>query len=197
MSTEYIRDEVEVARAALGKLTAKAEKRLRDVRNTRKGFDTERVRVARGAQLAMRGIDDLDEVYEEEEQQLAPILEPRTIEPEPTPEPPADATPSLEPPTPLEPGPVPEATQLQSVAVTRNPRGYNPRCWTRLQWLCAAIGLTIGLVIGSARSDFDKFHGFGHGVFTFVWVIAVAGVGFFGGGLIGSFIEERWNNRTN
>jgi hypothetical protein len=89
MSTEHISEEVEAARRALGQLTSAAQKRLRNIQNTREGLDKERVRVALGARLAMRGIDDIDAEYEEEENQLAGALnleapapnEPTTVEP--------------------------------------------------------------------------------------------------------------------
>ncbi|MCE7936859.1 hypothetical protein DYH10_03700 [Candidatus Saccharibacteria bacterium CPR2] len=129
----------------------------------------------------------LDDVKEPEEEPLAPP------EPEPEPAP-------LTPPTgwngeedenpPEEPDDDGEEDATH-VVVPVTPHVIDVRHWSMLQWLLAFAGLIVGLVVASATAGLDDLSGAGHGWFTFGWYLAVSGVGFFGGGLIGALIERR------
>jgi len=261
MSTENISEQVEAARKALGQLTTAAERRLNEVRNSREGLGKERVKVAQGAQLAVRGIDDIDAEYEEEESQLAGAL---SLTPTPV-APPAPAVvdePDIpafmaNPPAPAVPAPAPAdddddwlhelytRSQLEGMSDARLSRlafeygmdepvtfGFNRgtaisriveaqsrwceennqadpnnptrtqrvttrvvnvvnvRTWGGIQWLLACIGLVVGLYVGSKTYGFDEFGGFGHGLFSVLWVGTTSAVGFFFGGFIGGLFDE-------
>lgn len=85
-----------------------------------------------------------------------------------------------------------------------DPNGYEPtrinratsvRDWSGVQWLLAGIGAFIALLIALATRDiFDDIEGFGRGAVVFFWTVFVTMTGFFGGGLIGSFIDLDDNN---
>lgn len=77
----------------------------------------------------------------------------------------------------------------------------NPRHRSWMQWVCAFIGALVALVISLNTRDWfaglADVNGTPNWLFRAGWIVAVTAAGFFGGGLIGSLIDERRvNNNT-
>jgi len=135
--------------------------------------------------------------------------EPPVAPPAP-PEEPGPAAPPIPPAPPEEPAvPAPEPQQALGLpaaqVVPAPPRNhFNPRNWGRLEWLLAVVLGLFGLFIGLRTVEWvvsDWNVGWPdwivvtiQAIFGFAWVIALAGLGFFGGALIG-FFAPRWRER--
>lgn len=207
MSTENIREEVEAARKALGKLDVARTQRLVEIRRARKGLATERARAKEAYETLEQSFDDQEGTLDEEESQLAgtpdeaPAAPAPPVEPEPaeeippTPEP-TEIAPEPEPPAPpdvVEPPtePAPAAPPVETVVVHHHV--LDVRTWTQLQWLFA-IGLALmGLVLAAATDQkmVDDVVGFGRGFIIFVWWTGLISLGFGLGGMVGWLIERR------
>lgn len=194
MSTEHIREEAEAARKTLGQLARRAAARHREVQRELEGLATEEDNVLVGARGALRAIEDDRQVVVEELGQLVEILDA-----------PGDADNQVEPevpifvqPRPEEPAPEPISTPApaddehddDSDVVIIN--YWNPQTWSGIQWLLAIIGLMVGLMVASATWDnlVNGINGFGRGLISTAWWLALSGLGFFGGGFIGSLFNR-------
>lgn len=208
MSTEHIREEAEAARRTLGQLARRVGERRRDVRRELQGLETETDHVLIGARGALRAIDDDREVALEELDQLDEIFD-GPDEPEvPAPTPPGPLTPPPAPPwvppvpptPPVDDGPVIIAPppvddgddEPDDIVVIR--RWWNIRDWSGVQWFLAVIGLILAIIV--ARFTWeplvgDDIVGFARGAIATIWWIALMGLGFFGGGFIGSFFNRQ------
>lgn len=62
----------------------------------------------------------------------------------------------------------------------------DPRTWSWIQWLCAALGFIIGFAVWAQWKDWpsNDLNGFIAGLLAFLWWVAHVGVGFFGFGLL-------------
>ncbi len=213
MTMERHRDRAEVARAVLGQLASDVRKQRKDIATELRGLDSETDGVLIGARAALEDIDEERRSLLEELEEHDRVIDPSTAESTPDdsgtdvapppPPPPSPKTPPVAPPpvAPVQPPPTASATAAAAARATATatatttapPTRFNradPRNWWILAWLLAVIGLLIGLYVGTHTSGFDSLHGTVHGWFTFGWVMACAGVGFFLGGTIGDFIDD-------
>lgn len=178
-------DSAEDILGELGRLAKKAENRAEALVRERQGIETRRRNAIRGMRVVERRLRDREQTLGEEAIQLDWILRGDDEGPVPTPEPPAPPVAAPDPldDTPRTPrGPVePPTTPTPVVQV------IDPRNWTVWQWLFAFVGAIIGLLVAAATDQliFD-----GNGFGQFLWVIALVGTGFFGGGAIGSTIDD-------
>ena len=186
----------------LGELAEQVRKRQSETTKEIEGQKRHQGNLALGVSTLIQRSNDRIEAVKEEQSQLDAI-ERRAARLlaaeddgddegiEPTPAPPAPPAPPVAVPDPLDDTP---RTPRPVTHVTEPPTTPTPvvhvldvRRWTVWQWLLAFIGAIIGLVIAAA-TDQVVFDGNGFG--QFLWVIAVTGTGFFGGGAIGSSFDN-------
>lgn len=196
MSTENIAEEAEEARRALGQAAAATRRRAQEVRDAMRGLDVERNNVVIGARAAMRSIDDENEELEEEVEQLRSILEGIDLAPRPTrmvpraEEEAANDDDIIVQPAPPIPTPVPVVNPDDA---PRRPHRANPRRWRFWAWLFAIAGLLVCMMVASNSWEplVGDISGFGRGMLATCWWVGWTGLGFFGGGVIGSTIDDR------
>ncbi len=215
MSTNRIEEAAEEARKALGELAAAARKRDHEIKHAREALNRERNNVVIGARAAMRDIDDHDEVLEEEAEQFEHIVRGRVItrrtsilEPEPDGEPSSStvpltgAAPSVPVDSPVRETAVPPAEPVAAVMTDRVPlvqvqrSPYDPRSWCLWCQLVAVLGGLIGLFVGlkTRWAVTDEVHHWKWVPGT-IWVLAIAGVGFFVFGLVCAIVCEQLNRQ--
>ena len=192
------------------------------------GLQTEREHVASVQPAAMQNIDDEDEGYRHEQEQLTGILDitrspdsapdpqpqpspaPQAAQPAPAPElqpvPPAPAA-AAHVPAP-EPQPVPLPADAAAVPTGQVPAAPMPQVVVRQgfipwrmrsvwEWIFALVGALIGFGVSRAsnhwitHSVFKCPNGAGYYVVAILWLLILIALGFFLGGLLGSYIN-RW-----
>ena len=115
--------------------------------------------------------------------------------PEPTataeePEPPAESKSVSDNDEKVDKTPAPKPKKDEPTKVVKVTHVTNVRDWTGIQWLLAVIGAIIALLIASAtRGVFGDIDGIARGTLVFFWFVFVTLTGFFGGGLLGTFIN--------
>lgn len=209
MTTQNIPQTAQV-RGSLARLGQNAKTRSRALRDELTGLEQEQEVVLIGAATALQSIEDDRAALLEEGEQLSAILS-RFNQP-PTPAQPASTAPATTPPaqptvvppivqqTPVTPTVVqPVIVAPAATPVVQN--AANPRHWSWMQWFCAVIGAFVALLISLNTRDWfaglADVHGTPDWFFRAGWIVAVTVTGFFGGGLIGSLIDERRaNNNT-
>ncbi|MBA3758131.1 DUF2273 domain-containing protein [Candidatus Saccharibacteria bacterium] len=91
----------------------------------------------------------------------------------------------------------PNGTSTTRVTVIDRVRDsrHNPRSWNIWQWVGAIIGALIGIVIYRVTNDWEQdIEGTWNRVFDMLLFIALVGLGFFGGAIIGAAVEDRQEN---
>jgi hypothetical protein len=77
----------------------------------------------------------------------------------------------------------------------------NVRRWTRVQWTTAGVGLVVAFLVWLFTwhpiLGAGHIHGDGRAWTALLWLVILLFTGFFGGGWIGSMIDERRAQRTN
>ncbi|NCO10682.1 hypothetical protein GW930_02110 [Candidatus Saccharibacteria bacterium] len=207
--------DIEAAAKAAKKVADGVRNRHKVVSETIESGSTESDAKAKDLRIAAAAVerrakDEQAELREELEQldeilgtsKPAPVPTPS---PEPAPEPkpaaPAAPEPIKEAPAPepvpdpvFEPEPAPcEPEPDETVQVTRVQRVIDVRRWSFLQWLLAAVGLVLALILfsywpGWAGRNIDQW--FASGIVWMLWFVGHAGTGFFGGGWIGSYFNN-------
>ncbi len=193
--------------AQLGRIADQVQRRNGETSKAIEGERKHQGKLALGVSALIQQSADRIAMAEEEQDQLDAIArraarllansedDGEDEGPEPTPEP---STPVVTPPatpvgvpdslddTPRTPRHVVEPP-TENVTVVPEPHVINVRHWTMWQWLFAFIGAIIGLVIASVTDQMlFEDNGFGQ----VLWIIALTGLGFFGGGAIGSVIDD-------
>ncbi len=181
--------EAEAARHATEQATARNAVRAAEVA-ARTAEDAATASAAEKAKLDERlhGRPTATIVPEPETETTAPAV----VEPEPEPETTAPAVVEEE----GEPEPAAPAAD-EDEPDPDNPRfNANPRQWRMLQWLLAILGLFIGALVAKMFLGFPFWIAnnpatWVKAILGTVWYIALIGVGFFGGGLIGFRLQNR------
>lgn len=166
-----------------------SETNLGRTRKTREGLKhAERALVRKGEKLeaCLKELKGEDEPEEEEEQPAAPQT------------PPTEPTPPPAPPTESAPDPIPfnqdEDEEPEEPEPTRAVSIVDVRQWRGVQWIGAVIGLVIALILWSSWPEWPGRNidtEWVNSLVNFTWFIALAGVGFFGGAIVGTWLEER------
>lgn len=203
MSMDRVRDSAENARRALGQLASDVRNARREAHNQLQGLDRETEHVLTGARAAVQAIDDQRQPLIEELGQLDGVLSPPPAPAAPAPGSPDNVptqpdTPVVHPeppaePAPETPAPTAEANANASVHVSIGHR-INPRNWGPWQWLGAFAGLIVAFLVWRTIPDWAGQNiedNTTQGIIDVLWAVAVLGFGFFGGGLLGWFIQSR------
>jgi hypothetical protein len=165
-------DALEEKRQQMEEIAARAERLLgEDEESTRLREENERLR---------------RELEEAREQPPAP--------PAPEPEPPADATaaPPAAPAT-RDDTLVPGLPDQPHPVRTGRPIWY-VQDWTGAMWVAAFFFAIVGVVVATFTWSplYGDIHGFGRGLLTTLWYIALIALGFFGGSILGARLERRF-----
>lgn len=173
-------DSVGQARAQAQAVAGDVRRRAREVREVLEALDNEQDQAEIVHRAIRQAIDEDRGVAAEEGERLARVL---GATPPQAPRPPAPAP----RPTVTEELPAPAPAPQQPA----QPGALDLRTWSGLCWLLAFAGLTVTLLVGVNTRGFHSLPGLLGVLFELAWVLSVSGVGFFGGGLLGSLIERR------
>ncbi len=191
--------------AELGRIADQVRKRNGEAKKEIEGERRHQGNLALGVAALIQKSQDKIALTEEEQAQLDAITRraARLLAssdddgddegPVPTPEPPVLVLPPVPPvatPDPLDDTPrTPREPVVVEPPTTPTPVVHvlDVRRWSVWQWVLAFVGAIIGLLIASA-SDQEIFSGNGFG--QTLWIIALMGFGFFGGGAIGSTFDD-------
>jgi hypothetical protein len=198
MSTENIPG-LEEVEELLGRAGKAAAARRGANRKEHQGRVRQEENLARGAASVIKKSVDKRKELDEELDQLDHIegmaqallgarepAEPAQAEPTPAVEPDLPAEAEV---TPEEP-PAPATTPVPVVVAEPNP--HNPVNWTGWQWFGGFIGVIVGLIVSNITYEDAGSHVGGDfsWAFTLLYFIAVIGIGFFLGGLVGGVVER-------
>lgn len=208
MSTEHINEELDAALAQVKAIMAKNEAERHRLLNEQTEADQALVEdVEAGAALVRAAQQRHEDESAERQHRLAQANRIAGVRSETPPapvsndtdvsatvfdqdreEPEAPAASTLPPPA----SPPP----TEAVVVERRRNHIDPREWdSPLPWILAIIGALIGIVVASNTWEdvVDDLDGFVRSLIATLWWIGIVGIGFFGGGTLGSWLSSRFN----
>lgn len=191
MTTENLDQElIDNLQAAMNAAAGNVRMRTHEITAQVNERNARRVQDARDAAIAARLVDqrhaDGNAADMEEARQLARILgldvgdQAGNDQPDPDNGQPTGQPAQLPPPAPAVPA-------RRTLGDRMDPRGFSP-----VQWLLALLGLLVGLLVARFTWEdvVEDLDGFVRAVIATIWWLGIMGIGFFGGGLLGSFIDE-------
>jgi len=196
MSTERFKEKSETTRRELGQLAHEVRESAREVRDELRGLERERENVLIGYRATVRDIADEEEALLEEAEQIRSILDDIPLSPRVSRLTPAAADENNDDdiivvqPAPPTPTPVPVVNPDDA---PRRPHRANPRRWRFWAWVIGFAGLLVCMMVASNSWEplVGDISGFGRGMLATCWWVGWTGLGFFGGGVIGSTIDDR------